>query len=27
VSPSEGTIASGVLNAVATVDWWRVMKA
>ncbi|MEO0474530.1 MAG: dethiobiotin synthase [Planctomycetota bacterium] len=27
VSPREGTIAQGVLDAVAAVDWWRVMRA
>lgn len=27
VRPEEGRIASGVLDAVATVDWWRVLKA
>jgi dethiobiotin synthetase len=26
VSPSEGTIASAVLDAVAMTDWWRVVK-
>lgn len=27
VSPQKGAIAQGVLDAVAAVDWWRVLKA